>query len=69
VTDQITSYPTSLVADTLTQQLEAQQQRLSLLQTASPAPEEALEESLLEISVAHEELRVAQEELRAHPPN
>lgn len=65
MTDQITSYPTSLVADTLTQQLEAQQQRLSLLQTASPAPEEALEESLLEISVAHEELRVAQEELRA----
>ncbi|MDQ4036762.1 MAG: ANTAR domain-containing protein [Actinomycetota bacterium] len=65
MTDQIASYPLSVVADNLTQQLEEQQQRLRLLQTDSTEPEEALEESLLEISVAHEELRVAQEELRA----
>ena len=65
MTDQVASYPASLVADTLTQQLAAQQQRLELLQSDSTAPEDALEESLLEISVAHEELRVAQDELRA----
>lgn len=64
MTDQIAS-PSSLVADTLTQQLEEQQQRLALLQSDSSAPADALEESLLEINVAHEELRVAQEELRA----
>jgi len=65
VTDQVASYSTSLVADTLTQQVAAQQERLELLQSDSTAPEDALEESMLEISVAHEELRVAQEELRA----
>jgi len=54
-----------MVADALTQQLAEQEQRLRQLQNDAPAPEAALEESLLEISVAHEELRVAQEELRA----
>lgn len=62
--DQSASYATSLLADTLSQQLAEQQERLSLLQSDATAPAEDLEESLLEISVANEELRVAQKELR-----
>jgi len=55
----------SRLADTLSQQLTEQRQRLQTLQDEAADPVNALEESLLEISVAHEELRVAEEELRA----
>lgn len=66
MTEQVASPAVSGLADALSQQLEEQQQRVSRLQQQSGAsPEYALEESLLEITVAHEELRVAQEELRA----
>lgn len=57
--------PMPLLADTLSAQLEEQRQRILLLQEETGSPQDALEESLLEITVAHEELRVAQEELRA----
>ncbi len=60
MTDQVASP----VADALSRQLQEQEQRVRMLQKQSGPPEYALEESLLEISVAHEELRVAQEELR-----
>jgi len=55
----------SELADTLLQQLEEQRERLETLQRENADPISSLEESLLEISVAHEELRVAQEELRS----
>lgn len=65
MTDRLSPVAKPLLADALTQQLAEQQQRLLLLQGETSAPEQALEESLLEINVAHEELRVAQDELRA----
>ncbi|MBA3368294.1 MAG: ANTAR domain-containing protein [Geodermatophilaceae bacterium] len=59
----VSSGPAPL-ADTLTLQLHEQRQRVQNLQREVIDPEDALEESLLEISVAHEALRVAQDELR-----
>ncbi|MEJ7771717.1 MAG: ANTAR domain-containing protein [Geodermatophilaceae bacterium] len=65
MSDESDSFELPPLADTLSEQLEAQRQRVQRLQSATADPEGALEETLLEISVAHEELRVAQEELRA----
>lgn len=53
------------LVDVLTRQVEEQRQRVGMLQSEQPTLEDALEASLLEIDVAHEELRVAQEELLA----
>ena len=63
--DQEAAPASSSLADALSTQLAAQQERVRVIQKQTSSPEFALEESLLEISVAHEELRVAQEELRA----
>ena len=65
MSDQGASPAGSPLADALSEQLAEQQERIRILQAQSGSPEHDLEESLLEISVAHEELRVAQEELRA----
>lgn len=56
---------TPLLIDALSRQVEEQRRRLGLLKSEQPTLQDALEASLLEINVAHEELRVAQDELLA----